>query len=506
MQGNEFTRAQVDLSKSRFIGTLENVDTVSAQDLDTLFSSPGLVNTLAENGFFIIDYRGKRAFADKVWLDMGYTLDDIWSDNYLQFAHPDDSISLKAAHEKLDSGVVDVHRGEYRFKNKNGEYIWLAVSYRILGRDAAGKPLVFLGHDTDVSRLHEAQEELRDRLVEIETLRDLIMGINKSLDFEETIRRVIDHLHRVLPFDRATVQSLEAGYLHVIGYYGFDKEVVPDLVFPARDIDNPAVRAIRSRRPMVCNDVIQDFPGFIQTESDHPIRSWLGIPLIVEGRTIGLFALDSFKPSFYTERHVRIAAGVAEHIAMAVEHARVHTRVREQARTDRLTGVGNRYGFETLGQDIFRKAIKDESPLGILMLDIDHFKSVNDAFGHACGDQVLKAITAMIASNLRNDDYLVRYGGEEFLVLLPETPTREALVVAERLRTRIPAISIEGPGNCPTVSIGVFSGVPGPDDQMNDFVDKSDLALFEAKRTGRNRSRVWTPRPDFLEERNKDAT
>ena len=196
---------------------------------------------------------------------------------------------------------------------------------------------------------------------------------------------------------------------------------------------------------------------------------------------------------------MRVASSVAELIAIALENARRHSKVSEQARSDRLTGAANRYGLETQGQEIFYGASREDKPLGVLMIDIDHFKVVNDTFGHAYGDQVLKLIASSISAELRSSDYLIRYGGEEFVALLPDTSTREALVVAERLRQKIMTAKINDEINCPTISVGVFSGIPGPQDILHEFIRRSDLALYEAKEAGRNRSRVWTPNPEYFD-------
>ena len=124
---------------------------------------------------------------------------------------------------------------------------------------------------------------------------------------------------------------------------------------------------------------------------------------------------------------------------------------------------------------------------------------MNDTHGHAYGDQVLRVLAGGIQQNLRTKDYLVRYGGEEFVVLLPGTSTREALVVAERLREKIPLTDVDGLHTCPSISIGVFSGVPGTEDLLHEFIHRADLALYEAKEAGRNRCRVWTPKPEYFD-------
>ncbi len=463
-----------------------------------LVPSAGMNAVLAENGFTVVDFIGKKVMLSETMKKIGAKKEDFLDRFSPEKIHASDYQNFEFLREKLDKGEIQKGKGQFRFLAKKG-VVWLALNFHVTGRDEDGKISSLILHDEDITELISAQEEIHERLVEIESLRSLLFAINKSLDFDDTIAKIIEHLHRIIPFDRASVQSLENGFLSVIGSFGYPEIALSSLRFPVRGIDNPSARAISSRRPIVCNDVEHDFEGFVQIPDSIEIKSWLGIPLIYEGRAIGLFALDSAKPGFYTDQHIRFASNVAEHIAIAVEHARQHTIVKEEARTDTLTNVANRYGLETDGQELFSKAGRDEKPLGILMIDIDFFKKVNDAYGHAYGDQVLRVLAGGIQQNLRTKDYLVRYGGEEFVVLLPGTSTREALVVAERLREKIPLIDVDGLHTCPSISIGVFSGVPGTEDLLHEFIHRADLALYEAKEAGRNRCRVWTPKPEYFD-------
>jgi len=467
--------------------------------IDTILSHPKADEIFTENGFSFVDLVDKRLVLSEGFKRIGLVEGDYFGQYLPSKIFPDDRKNFEAIAAKLLSGESDRAQAEFRIIAGNGKLRWFSLSFHAISRNEDGSLRILAIHDNDITDLISAQEEIRERLVEIESLKDLLTAINKSLDFNETINRIIDHLHRIIPFDRASVQTLEGNYLSVIGNYGYSEALTQELRFPIFGIDNPSARAIASRRPIICNDVEHDFEGFVQVGGGVKVKSWLGIPLVYEGRAIGLFALDSAKPDFYTDQHVRIASNVAEHIAMAIEHARQHTIVKEEARTDKLTGVANRYGLETQGQDIFSAASKEEAPLGILMIDIDHFKVVNDTFGHAYGDQVLILLAASIQQSLRSRDYLVRFGGEEFVTLLPGTSTREALVVAERLREMVTRIEINGEQACPTVSIGVFSGVPGPQDVIHEFIRRADLALYEAKEAGRNRCRVWSPKPEYFD-------
>jgi diguanylate cyclase (GGDEF)-like protein/PAS domain S-box-containing protein len=155
-----------------------------------------------------------------------------------------------------------------------------------------------------------------------------------------------------------------------------------------------------------------------------------------------------------------------------------------QATTDELTGVRNRRSLLETARQEFTRALRYQHPLSVLMLDIDHFKDINDSHGHDVGDQVLRAVADACRRELRDSDVLGRLGGEEFGVVLPNTRHEGALAVAERLRARIEALRV-GDGIAPKVSIGVacMEGANG----IEDVLKRADQALYAAKAAGRNR-------------------
>ena len=162
-------------------------------------------------------------------------------------------------------------------------------------------------------------------------------------------------------------------------------------------------------------------------------------------------------------------------------------RLREAAETDHLTGLLNRKAFEReLGRELGRVARYGER-LSLLLFDLDHFKRVNDAHGHAAGDQVLHAIADHCRSHFRDQDVLVRLGGEEFAVLLPETGGAGARRVAERFRGLVESspVSADGASVHVTVSVGVTAAVAGDDPEA--LIRRADEAMYRAKAEGRNR-------------------
>jgi len=160
-----------------------------------------------------------------------------------------------------------------------------------------------------------------------------------------------------------------------------------------------------------------------------------------------------------------------------------------QAITDPLTEVLNRRHFFSLAEPIFRQAIRYERELAVLMIDLDHFKQVNDSFGHNIGDQVLISLAKYLQNHIRSADILARYGGEEFVILMPETQIESPAHVAERLRELISKNSTQtdiGPVN-QTISIGVATLDKKKDPTIDKLIDRADQAMYTAKQTGRNR-------------------
>jgi diguanylate cyclase (GGDEF)-like protein len=161
----------------------------------------------------------------------------------------------------------------------------------------------------------------------------------------------------------------------------------------------------------------------------------------------------------------------------------------ELSSRDPLTGLANRRQFElTLASEVDRVARAGEPAL-VLMIDIDHFKKVNDTWGHQTGDAVLRHLAGTVQKTVRGEDHVARYGGEEFAVILPRTVARSAVVVAENIRQALArepiALDVSPPMTPITVSIGVACYEPG--DPLAEWIERSDAALYQAKREGRNR-------------------
>ena len=181
-----------------------------------------------------------------------------------------------------------------------------------------------------------------------------------------------------------------------------------------------------------------------------------------------------------------------------VEHRkRTETELREIAAQDPLTGVYNRQSFERRAEEILEQATRSGEPLGLALLDMDEFKSLNDTHGHLTGDAVLRALTERIGSLMRPSDVLGRYGGDEFILLLREATREGCRDVAERIRRSIETETLAPRPNVPTsVSIGVVHRAADDPSNLLALLEQADKALYRAKKAGKNRVRLWTGSPD----------
>jgi len=220
--------------------------------------------------------------------------------------------------------------------------------------------------------------------------------------------------------------------------------------------------------------------------------SLLVLPLTAQGRIIGCLTSEANESGTFNDSNIRFASALAKEAAIALENARLFREVEHLSLTDPLTGLSNRRGFMDDARRNIDIANRHKRPISVLMLDIDHFKAVNDTYGHATGDKVLAGVALVCHKLLRTTDLLARFGGEEFCLLLPETRAENALLLAERLRIAISAARFEAESQSfsVTVSIGI-SECRNAANSLDILLVRSDEALYKAKNTGRNRVLIW---------------
>ncbi|MBA2664695.1 MAG: sensor domain-containing diguanylate cyclase [Bradymonadaceae bacterium] len=231
---------------------------------------------------------------------------------------------------------------------------------------------------------------------------------------------------------------------------------------------------------------------FTREERLEEMKSMLVLPLIVQDRPLGTFVVAHREAlQFSTERREMLEV-VANQVAVTLQNARLYAKMEEMASIDGLTQLANRRTFQTKLGEAMARHKRSGRNFGLILTDIDHFKSVNDTYGHPVGDEVLREVGKLFRAALREVDVPARYGGEEFVVILEETELAAGRQVAERLREEFSKLVFQtdkGPLQC-TISMGYACG-PFDADDAHKLVDLADQALYHSKQNGRNRVTVY---------------
>lgn len=235
---------------------------------------------------------------------------------------------------------------------------------------------------------------------------------------------------------------------------------------------------------------IELLPGYPEEgELSSPAQgNTILLPLRSGFEYFGCLALTSPEKPALAKDQIQTVRAAVNHLALALRNAMAYSQVKTKAEYDGLTRIHNRASFDEKLLEELKRHQRYRHPLSLLLLDLDHFKSVNDDYGHKAGDTVLRSIGRVLAQSLRSTDFAARYGGEEFVVLLPQTSEDEAWLLADRLRSEIARQQFTAHDKefTVTASIGVASMKPGSLSKVRDLVQEADAALYLAKHNGRN--------------------
>ncbi len=311
--------------------------------------------------------------------------------------------------------------------------------------------------------------------------------IGSDLDPGILLARIAELICQLIDARACSVMLLDADRKRLLARaaYGLRTERMSSLSF--RIGEGVAGWVIERGECALITDVSAD-PRFVVLPGHQtPIASMLCVPLLARGERVGVVTATSTRLGAFDANHLELVRFISTTIALDIENVRLH-RV---AVTDPLTGAYNReFLLARLPQEI-EAAIDRDRTLSIAMVDVDHFKAVNDQHGHATGDGVLAEIARRLRGAIRTGDLLVRYGGEEFLVVLPKADAGRAWEVGERMRQRVCERAFDAGDGLVLllrISVGVAQWRTG--ETMQDLISRADFALYGAKQRGRNRVEV----------------
>lgn len=449
------------------------------------------LDKLREMGLFIQDIENQKAYPNSFWKKLGYSAEDMTNLGFLEFVHPDDKKMVEAAYGKVATAIHGSNELKFRIKSRSGKWHWVLSSSIGVKKSENGETFKYIGFDHDVTTEIEARVKAETALHEAESLIRATEIISSNLDLKSTINAILEQAKTVFSCTSASIQLIEGKVLKIVGDVGLlNDDSGEEIVFPITSW-TPNSRVLTKRKPYIINSNLRKlYPNFLD-KSIEGVKSWMGIPLLYQDKLIGMIAFDHSGEEHFADADLRLAQALASQIAIALENARLFEEVKALSIKDELTGCfSRRHFFECLGKES-EMAKRYDSPLSCILFDVDDFKIVNDRFGHIEGDRILRDIATIAAEELRTVDVFSRYGGEEFVVLMPSTSIDEAFIVAERVRMSIEEkVSLPGRDLSVTVSLGCSVFIADENDGSERLLSRADRAMYDSKAAGKNRTTV----------------
>ncbi len=432
-----------------------------------------------------VDRHGHYLTVNRHWLHMLRT-----NDHQIQYASIQQSLDADpeglrwADLTRLAVGGTGTLQIQHRMVRNDGSIFWGLLSLSPLPK-AGGSDPTFLVVVFEITEQVETEQNLRRRLRELNSLRIAMSDLANHLELDDLLPVVLHHAVCLLNASHGEISLYEgqpatlrlATQINMGNDYRGLAAVLPaEALEPLLASPEPLIRTSIGTLfgvPLLANAVL--------------------VPLLHQEKRLGMLTvgLAGSQPSPSASEFALLRM-FAQQAAMAIENALLFAEVQRLTITDPLMGIANRRHFLLLAEQLYEQAHQYHTPFAVLMMDIDHFKRINDQHGHQVGDQVLQRLAYACQQRLRNEDLFGRYGGEELIMLLPHTTAAEAQAVAERLRVAISGLPIETDVGILTitVSIGVAS-LPTPNrTSLGHLIHTADVALYLAKQQGRNRVMV----------------
>lgn len=351
--------------------------------------------------------------------------------------------------------------------------------------------------------LEDEKKLLKNKIEELNFLNKLSFLMSSSLNPEIIIDSLVQNLKKTVWFDIFSVMMFDEKeiFLKIHSHNTLKKRLLDDL---NRNIHKSFARY--TGKTSYLNKLPQKASGKSEKVINFPRGLELDFNLEVAGKKLGVLKIIRFSNEPFSKDQKSLLSTVSNQLALSLNNAMKHKKYLGLAAHDCLTNTLNRRTFDEIIEREFNRSVRYQAPLSVVMIDLDHFKKINDCWGHQSGDLVLKEVARMVSECLRETDILARYGGEEFVIILPETDIEEAGVLSERIRKAVENYSFniqEGQIKV-TLSLGIssypYTGVKDKDE----MVKLADNALYQAKRNGRNIVYIHSQSKKYCEIKLKD--
>ncbi len=451
--------------------------------LSNVFLDPAVIQKLLAGGFFYADLENGTGSTSHTLRRLGFTDRELRDDTYQKRIHPDDHNTYFALWERVQQGLEDELYVEYRVRDNEGIWHWIETRAVVVARRPDQSIAKIVGIDRIISARKEAEafleRQIREMSQKIELAETLVrVGATVSTDDDMTrqLKRIIEKATTIVPFDRCDIYALEADQRErVISYTRSDEykdALPPGCVDQCEELRDQTI-------PIIWDDF----------EINAVFRSCIGVPLKTDDGHVGEAMFWHHTEKRYRGIDVFPLMTVGSVLAVAIYNYRTYWNTVHDLETDELTGFLTRRSFDREAPRVWNEFVSAYRSNAVVMIDIDHFKRVNDTHGHATGDRVIREVTALIRGQLRKDDILGRYGGEEFAAILPNADAKSARRTMERIRTTCEALHLDDKIGPTTISVGGSICDDGISDTvtLEEHLARADQALYDAKNTGRNR-------------------
>jgi diguanylate cyclase (GGDEF)-like protein/PAS domain S-box-containing protein len=464
-----------------------------------------LVIQASNDGFWDWDFITNEIYYSPRWKEMlGYEDHELPNtlETWRSLISPEDYAIANQLIQDYLTGKIDHFSMTKHFTHKDGSTVYI-MSRGIYLKDDQGQVIRMIGSHSDITEIMKIQneletskqslqlateqlkirvDELKQRNTEMLILSEINDFLQSCITVEEACRTVATFIQPLFPDSSGEISVINnsRNYLEKVACWGKNCDL--DDFFESNDcwaLRRGKVHHVTEHcQKLLCNHIqLEQAP----TES-------LCIPLIAQGETLGLFSLSVFKVDQLGERQKQLAVTISEQMSSAIANLMLREKLEFQSIRDPLTGLFNRrYLEEFLNKEIHR-ATRNRYSIGVIMIDLDHFRNINNTWGHPAGDFALKEIANLLKNMIRSSDVACRYGGEEMTLVLPESPLDATAKKAEEIRVAIAQLQLNYNDEQlikVTSSFGVAC-FPDQGKTVKEIIQAADIALFQAKANGRN--------------------
>jgi diguanylate cyclase (GGDEF)-like protein/putative nucleotidyltransferase with HDIG domain len=371
----------------------------------------------------------------------------------------------------------------------------LKVCFRVLSSQRAQNRLGFMFNadgsglpprSSEVAGQHAVFMDIRQAHQELLALYEIVQTMGQSLNMQETADLIISKSKRIIDFATCVLYRVhpDGDQLLAMAASGPYSDVIQDQRMPLGSGISGAVAA-EGRPSGIGRSARDDLELLLGPSAEEcNLTEVISAPLACDSETIGALTFYRASNRPFTEDEVRLAATIARQASIAVNNARQHEQTKQSALTDQLTGLANaRYFFMSLEQELSR-AREDHTPVSLVAVDLDNFKQINDSFGHQQGDRVLKIVAEIFRRYVRDTDIVVRYAGDEFFIITPNTNNKAAVETANRIKAAIRSAAVEMHAGR-AIHLGASFGVatfPGDAEDAQSLIAIADRAMYADKK------------------------